>query len=55
MYYSVYYPIMKKLRQFDLFFIYPVMEFLSLFVQLFFVLLINVIKQIVGNEKETNR
>ena len=39
LYYSVYYPIMKKLRQFDLFFIYPVMEFLSLFVQLFFVLL----------------
>ena len=38
-YYSVYYPIMKKLRQFDLFFIYPIMEFLFLFVQLFFVLL----------------
>ena len=39
LYYSVYFSIMKKLRQFDLFFIYPVMEFLSLFVQLFFVLL----------------
>ena len=39
LYYSVYFPVMKKLRQFDLFFIYPVMEFLSLFVQLFFVLL----------------
>ena len=39
LYYSVYFPIMKKLRQFDLFFIYPIMEFLSLFVQLFFVLL----------------
>ena len=38
-YYSVYYPIMKKLRQFDLFFIYPIMEFLFLLVQLFFVLL----------------
>ena len=38
-YYSVYYPIMKKLRQFDLFFLYPIMEFLFLFVQLFFVLL----------------
>ena len=39
LYYIVYFPIMKKLRHFDLFFIYPVMEFLSLFVQLFFVLL----------------
>ena len=38
-YYIVYYPIMKKLRQFDLFIIYPIMEFLFLFVQLFFVLL----------------
>tara|TARA_B100000683_G_scaffold164455_1_gene158379 strand:+ start:1232 stop:2338 length:1107 start_codon:yes stop_codon:yes gene_type:complete len=39
LYYFLYFPIMKKLRHFDLFFIYPVMEFLSLFVQLFFVLL----------------
>ena len=39
LYYIVYFPIMKKLRHFDLFFIYPLMEFLSLFVQLFFVLL----------------
>ncbi len=46
LYYYLYFPIMKKLRQFDLFFIYPIMEFLSLFVQLFFVLLSSRYKKI---------
>ena len=39
LYYLIYYPIMRKLRQFDLFYIFPLMEFFNLFVQLFFVLL----------------
>ena len=39
LYYFIYFPIMKKLRQFDLFYLFPLMEFFNLFVQLFFVLL----------------
>lgn len=39
LYYFVYYRTMKKLRTFDLFYFYPIMEFLHLFVQIFFVLL----------------
>ena len=39
LYYLIYYPIMRKLRQFDLFYLFPLMEFFNLFVQLFFVLL----------------
>ena len=39
LYYFIYFSIMRKLRQFDLFYLFPLMEFLNLFVQLFFVLL----------------
>jgi len=45
LYYAIYYPVMKKLRQSDLLIIYPIMEFLTLFVQLFFVLLSSRYKQ----------
>ena len=39
LYYFVYFNAMKKLRHFDLFFLFPLIEFAYLFVQLFFVLL----------------
>ena len=39
LYYFIYFNAMKKLRHFDLFFLFPIIEFAYLFVQLFFVLL----------------
>jgi len=39
LYYFVYFNAMKKLRHFDLFFLFPIIEFAYLLVQLFFVLL----------------
>ena len=45
LYYFVYFNAMKKLRHFDLFFLFPLIEFAYLFVQLFFVLLKSSYKQ----------
>ena len=45
LYYFVYFNTMKKLRHFDLFFFYPIIEFAYLLVQLFFVLLKSDYKQ----------
>ena len=45
LYYFVYFNAMKKLRHFDLFFLFPIIEFAYLLVQLFFVLLKSDYKQ----------
>ena len=43
-YYFIYYKVMKRLRFYDIFYLYPIIEFIYIILQLFFVLLIPIYK-----------
>ena len=44
LYYFIYYKVMKRLRSYDLFYLYPIIEFMYIILQLFFVLLVPIYK-----------